>query len=85
MTQLSSRAEAGRFLGYGFGWLLTMLLFGWGGLELDRRIGTTPVLLIVGILVGFAGGICTIYFRSAVVTEKYPQGEGGSLPRNGEE
>ncbi len=45
-------------------WLVTMLLFGWGGLELDRRIGTTPLLLIVGILVGFASGLCALYARA---------------------
>jgi len=85
LTQVSAHTEAGRFLGYGFSWLFTMLLFGWGGLELDRRIGTTPVLLIVGIMVGVAGGICTMYFRSAATTEKHPLGEGVSLPRNREE
>lgn len=79
-TQPSSRAEAGRFVGYGMSWLITMLLFGWGGLELDRRIGTTPVLLILGILLGFAAGLCTLYARA--VAEPANRGPGkGKAPR----
>lgn len=74
------RAEAGRFVGYGAGWLLTMLLFGWGGLELDRRIGTTPLLLILGILLGFAGGLCTLYVRAVAEPADRPSG-GAKAPR----
>ena len=73
-TQPASRAEAGRFVGYGMSWLIAMLLFAWGGLELDRRIGTTPALLILGILLGFAAGLYTLYVRA--VAEPANRGPG---------
>lgn len=60
--------------GYGVSWLLTMLLFGWGGLELDRRFDTVPLLLILGILLGFAAGLTTIYMR--VVAEPAERARG---------
>lgn len=82
--QHSSRAEAGRFVGYGFSWLLTMLLFGWGGLELDQRIGTTPMFLILGILLGFAGGLCTLYMRAVAPANRRP-GDGEALRQSREE
>ncbi len=84
-TQHLSQAEVGRFVGYGAGWLLTMLLFGWGGLALDRRIGTTPLLLILGILAGFAGGLCTLYLRAVQKPANRRPGEGEPLRRPREE
>ncbi|MYI66754.1 MAG: AtpZ/AtpI family protein, partial [Gemmatimonadetes bacterium] len=79
------RAEAGRFVGFGVSWLLTMLLFAWGGLALDRRIGSTPVLLILGILVGFAGGFCALYLRAVAKPANQRSGEGKSPGRSREE
>ncbi len=79
----SLRAEAGRVAGYGLSWLLTMLLFGWGGLELDRRLGTVPLLLILGILIGFAAGLTTIYMR--VVAEPASRARGRDAPQAAEE
>ena len=79
------RAEAGRFVGLGISWLLTMLFFAWGGLALDRRIGTTPVLLILGILVGFAGGFCALYLRAAAEPADQPPGRGRTPRRSREE
>ena len=66
-------------------WLITMLLFGWGGLELDRRIGTTPVLLIVGILLGFAAGLYTLYVRAVAEPANQGPGKGKALRRPREE
>ncbi len=66
-------------------WLSTMLLFGWGGLELDRRIGTTPVLLIMGILLGFAAGLYTLYVRAVVEPASQRSGKGKALRRPREE
>ena len=80
MWNRRSHAEAGRFAGYGIGWLLAMLGFGWGGLALDRRIGTTPVLLILGILLGFAAGLWTLYARAVAEPANRPTGE-GEAPR----
>ena len=84
-TRPSPRAEAGRFVGYGMSWLATMLLFGWGGLELDRRIGTTPLLLILGILLGFAAGLCTLYTRAVAEPANNRPGKGKALRRPREE
>ncbi|HKP94929.1 MAG TPA: AtpZ/AtpI family protein [Fibrobacteria bacterium] len=45
------------------GWLiaLNMLLFVGGGLWLDKHFGTTPILLLIGVFVGFFASGYTLY------------------------
>ncbi len=80
----SSRAEAGRFAGYGLSWFLTMLLLGWGGLALDRRLETIPLFLVLGILLGFASGLITIYARAVATPSGQTQKRVDSLHSPGE-
>lgn len=49
------------FLNLGWVFALTMLLGVGGGLWLDRRFGTTPVLLLIGVFLGFFGSGYTLY------------------------
>lgn len=39
------------------------VIFGLIGLYLDRRIGTTPVFVIVFSILGFTGAVASIYYR----------------------
>lgn len=45
-----------RFVGLGLTWTLSVLLFMGGGWWLDGRLGTTPLLTIVGAFIGAGGG-----------------------------
>lgn len=39
------------------------VLFALGGLWLDRQLGLTPLLTIVLAILGFAGGVASVYYR----------------------
>jgi len=47
-------------VGIGFEFLAAICLMGAIGFYLDRRLGTSPWLLIVGGAVGFAGGLAMV-------------------------
>jgi F0F1-type ATP synthase assembly protein I len=55
--------------GMGVGWVITatmlagVLVWGGAGLLLDRLVGTTHVLLPIGMLVGAAGSTYIVYLR----------------------
>jgi F0F1-type ATP synthase assembly protein I len=38
-----------------------MAVFGWVGYKLDRRLGTSPWLLLAGLLAGMAGGFASFF------------------------
>ncbi len=52
--------------GYGISWVLTVLILTWAGLKLDERFETTPLLALVGGLVGIGAGFYTLYIRAVV-------------------
>lgn len=54
-------AAAGEFTGYGLTWALSVLLFLLGGWWVDERLGTTPLLMIVGAFVGAGAGFYSLY------------------------
>ncbi len=56
----------GRYAGYGLAWVLTALIGGWIGLELDARLGTSPLLAVLGTLGGAGAGMYTLYVRLIV-------------------
>ena len=58
--------DLGRYSGYGIAWVLATLLLGWGGLVLDERFGTSPLLVIAGSVLGLVGGFQTLYVRAVV-------------------
>lgn len=55
-----------RYTSYGLAWFLAMLLGGWLGLTLDRRLGTSPWLLLLGLFGGAGAGLYTLYVRLVV-------------------
>lgn len=52
-----------RYAGYGMAWVLAALLGGWAGLALDRRLGTAPLLTLLGAFAGAGAGMYTLYAR----------------------
>jgi len=58
--------DLGRFSGYGIAWVLATLLLGWGGLALDERLGTGPLLVLSGAVLGIVAGFVTLYIRAVV-------------------
>lgn len=49
----------------GVAWALSIIVFGWVGLALDGRLGTTPLLGIAGAILGIAGGAASLWARAA--------------------
>jgi len=69
MSQKSRRRPSTgleRYAGYGAAWVLAAVLGGWAGLELDRRLGTEPFLMVLGIFAGAGAGLYTLYVRLVV-------------------
>ncbi|MFA6109480.1 MAG: AtpZ/AtpI family protein [Candidatus Latescibacterota bacterium] len=54
-------AQASEYLGLGFQFAATILVFLFVGHWLDARFGTHPVLLVVGVFGGGAAGFITLY------------------------
>jgi ATP synthase protein I len=48
----------GRYASFGLQLVVTMCLLGWGGWWLDGKLGTYPLLMILGL---FAGAGCSFY------------------------
>ena len=69
--------ELARYSGYGITWVLTVVLLGWGGLALDERLGTTPLLVLLGVLLGIVGGFYRLYLRLVVEPEDRKREEPG--------
>ncbi len=61
----SRRRETGpgyaRLFGVGFAFILTVGIFTAIGFFVDRLLGTLPLFLIVGLGLGFAGGLYYLY------------------------
>jgi len=49
---VSWRSFALRLLGVGFYVAITIVLFTLGGLWLDNKVGTTPILALIGVTLG---------------------------------
>jgi len=50
-----------RFAGVGLQFALSILVFLYAGQWLDRKLGTAPWLLLVGVFVGGAGSFYSMY------------------------
>ena len=50
-----------RLIGVGFAFILTLGSLTAGGFFVDKLLGTLPLFLIVGLGLGFAGGLYYLY------------------------
>jgi ATP synthase protein I len=63
-TQNQGRGTAvsgAQFAGIGVQFALTILVFVFAGVWLDKRLGTSPWLLLVCVFLGAAGGFYSMY------------------------
>lgn len=58
--------QAGDMMGVGLQFAASILLFLFAGMWADRRFGTEPWLLIVGVFVGGGAGFWSMYRRLVV-------------------
>ena len=73
--QRVSDSGYGRYAGVGLQYAATLGLFAWGGYALDARLGTQPLLLILGVLLGFAGGTISLVRKVPPVQSRSDAGE----------
>jgi F0F1-type ATP synthase assembly protein I len=62
--------SGGEFAGIGLQFALTILIFTAAGIWLDRRLGTSPWLLILCVFVGAGGGFASIYRRATAAQRR---------------
>lgn len=53
----------GRYASLGMQFAATIGLFAWAGWWLDGKLGTRPIALIVGVLLGFVGGLVSLVHK----------------------
>ena len=57
---------SGQYMGHGLGWALSVLFFLAVGAWLDTKLGTTPVLLVLGAFVGGGAGFYSLYYHIVI-------------------
>lgn len=75
---------SGQFMGFGLTWALSVLLFLGVGAWLDSKLGSGPILLILGAFVGAGAGFYSLYYhivieprqKAEVDREVDPKGDG---------
>lgn len=67
--------QMGQFLGHGLTWALSTLFFLGIGWWADGKVGTTPLLTILGAFVGGAAGFYSLYHH--LVTSQKQKEDGG--------
>jgi ATP synthase protein I len=65
----SSLGTVGRFAGLGFQLVASIFLFLYGGQWVDRRLGTDPIFLLLGVFIGAAAAIYSMY-RSLMAEQR---------------
>lgn len=70
----SLAGELGRHAGHGLTLAAATALFAWLGTLADERLGTEPLLVVVGAFVGFSAGFYSMYRQ--LVGEQASPGEG---------
>lgn len=72
MTDKRGGIPAEQYAGFGLQLVIAVLLFGWLGSVLDRHLGTQPAFLIVGVFVGAAASIYSMY-RKVMANTRGPE------------
>lgn len=78
-------ADVSQYLGHGLTMALSTLLFLLGGQQLDRWIGTEPLLTLLGALIGAAAGFWSMYYHLVIKPRDRDEGRAeGQPPRTGD-
>ena len=65
-----------QFAGVGLQFALTIVVFAFAGIWLDKHLGTSPWLVILGVFIGAAAGFFSIY-RQLTTAGRSASDEGG--------
>ena len=65
---------SGQYMGLGLTWALSVLLFLGVGAWLDSKLGTRPILMILGAFVGAGAGFYSLYYH-IVIEPRQREGE----------
>ncbi len=57
----SGTVSGAQFAGVGLQFALTIVVFAFAGIWLDKHLGTSPWMVILGVFVGAAAGFFSIY------------------------
>jgi len=71
-----SAPSASDFAGIGLQFAASILLFAYAGQWLDRRLGTGPWLLIVGVFLGAGGAFYSMYRKLTASRADQDKGSG---------
>ncbi len=63
-------ASAAQFAGVGLQFALTIVVFAFAGIWLDKHLGTSPWLVILGVFVGAAAGFFSLYRQLMAATRR---------------
>ena len=64
---------AGAFANFGLQFVVALLFFLYIGQWLDRRLGTAPVFLLIGVFVGAGGSFYAMYRKLMAAQEREDQ------------
>jgi F0F1-type ATP synthase assembly protein I len=62
-----------RFAGVGVQYALTILVFTFGGIWLDNKFETTPLFLVVGLLIAFVGATWSLVQQVSSADDEDPK------------
>lgn len=62
--------SGGEFAGVGLQFALVILVFTFAGIWLDKRLGTSPWLLMICVFAGAAGGFYSIYQKATAAQRR---------------
>jgi F0F1-type ATP synthase assembly protein I len=57
---------SGQFMGLGLSFALAVLLFLGAGAWVDSKLGTAPLLLILGAFIGAGAGFYSLYYHNVI-------------------
>ena len=63
-TRIKQGMAGGELAGIGIQFAVVIVVFTFGGIWLDRRLGTSPWLLLACVFVGAGGGFYSIYRKA---------------------
>ena len=56
----------GQYMGLGLAWALSVLFFLAVGAWIDSKLGTSPLLLVLGAFIGAAAGFYSLYYHIVI-------------------